>query len=206
MTLAIISLSPPSGLNQPMRRQNSLGSDQRAQQCYFLDSEVAAVISAFDSIGHPTTMKARLLSSFIEHGSHGDRSSGGPSGIFGACFHPRLQPAQDVDAVQGGRADDRVHHGREPGAGLAVGAELQPSSDRRRSERPFGEIVIQRHLEPVGEDEQPFAMVHQRAKRLALARLVGQADEGLLQRALYRVEYRSPGLDPRVVMTKPRLV
>ena len=66
-TRAIMSLRPPSGLNQPMRRQNSLdkaaagglrlGGDQRAQQRHFFNGEVAPVIAALDRAGHPGAVK-----------------------------------------------------------------------------------------------------------------------------------------------------
>ena len=92
VTLAIMSLSPPSGLNQPMSRQNSrdsparvgcgIDSDQCAQQRHFPGGEVAAVIAALDPAGHAAAMKARLRSSLIDHGSHGDRSSGARPAFF----------------------------------------------------------------------------------------------------------------------------
>ena len=59
-----------------------IDSDQRAQQRYFPGGEVAAVIAALDPAGHAGAVKARLRSSLIDHGSHGDRSSGGRPAFF----------------------------------------------------------------------------------------------------------------------------
>ena len=70
----------------------------------------------------------------------------------------------------------------------------------RPSEHPFCEIVIQRHLGPVGEDAQPLAMIHQRVAAPVPSRawsgrparllfgLREQAVERLLQPALRRIE------------------
>ena len=65
-TLAIMSLRPPSGLNQPMRRQNSFDSIWRfnggghaiSEQRHFPGGEVAAVI--IDRAGHAGAMSSRL--------------------------------------------------------------------------------------------------------------------------------------------------
>ena len=53
------------------------GGDQRAQQLHFCGNEVAPVVAALDVGGHPCAISSRLRSSLIDHGSHGDRSSGG---------------------------------------------------------------------------------------------------------------------------------
>ena len=42
--------------------------------------------------------------------------------------------------------------------GLAVGAEREPSSDDRASERPFRGIIVHGDLGLVDEDAQPAAM------------------------------------------------
>ena len=75
-----------------MRRQNSLdkaarvGGDQGAQQRHLVGGEVAAVVAALDRTAHPGAMKARLRSSLIDHGSQGDRSSGGLPPFFAQAF------------------------------------------------------------------------------------------------------------------------
>ena len=67
------SLRPPSGLNQPMRRQNSFDSiwrfngaarrSARAAAPFPPAAEVAAVITALDRAGHAGAMSSRLRSS-----------------------------------------------------------------------------------------------------------------------------------------------
>ena len=74
--------APAELLRQGVAVQRRRASDQRAQQRHFLGAEVAAVIAALDPAGHPAAMKVRLRSSFIDHGSHGDRSSGGRPAFF----------------------------------------------------------------------------------------------------------------------------
>ena len=70
-----VSLTKP--LRQHMAVQRRRPGDQRAQQRHFPGGEVAAVITALDRAGHAGAMSSRLRSSLIDHGSHGDRSSGG---------------------------------------------------------------------------------------------------------------------------------
>ncbi|MCY4004229.1 MAG: hypothetical protein OXF33_11055 [Rhodospirillales bacterium] len=88
VTLAIMSLWPPSGLNQPTRRQNSLdnawqlGGEQRAQVRRFCSGEVTPVEAALDLAGHAGAVKLRLRSSLIDHGSQSERSSGGWPPLF----------------------------------------------------------------------------------------------------------------------------
>ena len=83
-----MSLRPPSGLSQLMHRQNSLyrvarvGGDQGAQERHFFNGEVATVIAALDRAGHAGARNSRLRSSLIDHGSHGDRQSGGLPPFF----------------------------------------------------------------------------------------------------------------------------
>ena len=72
----------PADAPAELSRQGGAGrlridSDQRAQQRHFLGGEVAPVIAALDGAGHRGVMKLRLRSSLIDHGSQGDRSSGG---------------------------------------------------------------------------------------------------------------------------------
>ena len=54
-----------------------VGGDQGAQQRYFVCGEVAPVIAAVDHAGHLCAVNWLLRSSLIDHGSQGDRSSGG---------------------------------------------------------------------------------------------------------------------------------
>ena len=81
-----MSLSPPSGFSQPIRRQNSfdrawrLGGGEAAisaQERHLFGGEVAPVVPALDVNRHPGAVSARLRSSLIDQGSHGDGSSGG---------------------------------------------------------------------------------------------------------------------------------
>ena len=50
-------------------------------------------------------------------------------------------------------ADHRVHQRREPGAGLAVGAERQAPPYCRPPQQSLGEIVVERNLGPVDEGD-----------------------------------------------------
>ena len=89
-------LEPAVGLepaDEPaeLSRQSGAGrlridSDQRAQQRHFPGGEVAAVIAALDPAGHAGAVKLRLRSSLIDHGSHGDRSSGARPAFFAHAF------------------------------------------------------------------------------------------------------------------------
>ena len=222
VTLAIMSLRPPSG-EQPMRRQNALTGDggsapegRRSGRAAApsLGGEVAAVIAAHRRRRSPAPSGRACVprSSTMAAKATGRPAVDGHSSRIG--FQSQASAGhRPFDArVQ----HHRVHHGREPGAGLAVGAERQASSDRWPSEHPFGEIVVHRHQRAVDEDAQPLAMVDERAQGLALARLVGQAGElpfglreqaveRLLQRALCRVERRVWRSSP-AVMLQPRLV
>ena len=69
--------APAELLRQHMAVQRRRPGDQRAQQRHFPGGEVATVITALDRVGHAGAMSSRLRSSLIDHGSHGDRSSGG---------------------------------------------------------------------------------------------------------------------------------
>ena len=53
---------------------------------------VATAIAALDRAGRAGAVKARLRSSLIDHGSHGDRSPGGRRPFFAhVCSHPSSQ-------------------------------------------------------------------------------------------------------------------
>ena len=72
------------------------------------------VVAALDLARHLGVVdRARLRSSLIDHGSHGERSSGGTPGVLRARVQSRPHPVQDVDAVHLEGADDRVHPCRE---------------------------------------------------------------------------------------------
>ena len=87
VTLAIMSLSPPSALNQPMRWQNSFdrrwrfsgGRPAMSARSSAISSTVKLrpVIAALDLACHPGAIRVRLRSSLIDQGSHDDMSSGG---------------------------------------------------------------------------------------------------------------------------------
>ena len=180
-TLAIMSLRPPSGLNQPTRRQNSFDSIWRfngggpaisAQQRHSPGGEVAAVITALDRAGHTGAMSSRLRSTLINHASHDDRSPGGLRSFSAhAASHASSQRRTSMPFIESVPTTEHMI-AVNPGAVLAVGAERQPSPYGRTSKKSFGAIVIQRHLRAVDEHAQPFAMVQQRTQRLALARRV----------------------------------
>ena len=88
-----------------------IDSDQRAQQRYFPGGEVAAVIAALDPRRSCCRHEVRACaprSSTMAATATG-RPAAGRSFFAHASSHA-VQPAQDVYAVQGERADDRVHH------------------------------------------------------------------------------------------------
>ena len=139
--------------------------------------EVAAVVAALGRAGHPGAVSSRRRSSLIDHGSQGDRSSGGWPPFSAHAVSHSLEPAPDVDAVDRQRAGHRVHRRREPGALLAVGAEREPSPDDREAQRKLAAVVVHGHERLVDEDAQPLAVVEKRAQRLGPARPVRQSGQ-----------------------------
>ena len=149
-------------------------------------------------------MSSRLRSSLIDHGSHGDRSSGGLRSFSAhAASHVSSQLRMSMPFIESVPTTEYMI-----AVNLAPSSLSEPNDSRRPMAGPrnnlSGAIVIQRHLRAVDEHAQPFAMVQQRAQRPALARLVRQADqlpgglreqavERLLQRALRRVERPASG-------------
>ena len=98
---------------------------------------------------------------------------------------PRLKPAKDAVELQG--ADNRIHHGRESGPGLAVRTEREPSSNaaprRARSAAcPWAPTP--------GRRTRPLAMIDQRAQRLALT--------GPRRELASRARHRRTTVRPRV--------
>ena len=73
MSLSAIGLEPADAPAELLRQGVAVrrAGDQRAQRA------VALVVAALDGAGHPDAVRARLRSSSIDHGSHGNRSSGG---------------------------------------------------------------------------------------------------------------------------------
>ena len=128
-------LEPAVGLepaDEPaeLSRQSAAGrlridSDQRAQQRHFPGGEVAAVIAALDPAGHAAAMKARLRSSLIDHGSHGDRSSGARPAFFAhASSHASIQRRTSMPFKASVPTTEYITAvNRAPIADLAVGAE-----------------------------------------------------------------------------------
>ena len=143
----------------------------------FLGGEVSAVVAALDRAGHPDAVSSRRRSSLIDHGSQGDRSSGGLPPFLRARGQPFPEPAPDVDAVDRQRAGYRVHRRREPGTFLAVGAEREPSPDDREAQRELAAVVVHGHEWLVDEDAQPLAVVEKRAQRFGPARPVRQSGQ-----------------------------
>ena len=74
--------APAELLGQGMAAEPPGTGDQGAQQRHLLGGEVAPVIAALDLAGHPGAVSSRLRSSLIDHGSQGDRSSGGLPPFF----------------------------------------------------------------------------------------------------------------------------
>ena len=78
-----------------------IGGDQGAQQRHLVCGEAAPVIAALDHAGHPGAMNSRLRFSLMDHGSQGDRSSGGWRPFFAqASSHASSQRSTSMPFIE----------------------------------------------------------------------------------------------------------
>ena len=78
-----------------------IGGDQGVQQRHLVCGEVAPVIAALDHAGHPGAMNSRLRFSLMDHGSQGDRSSGGWRPFFAqASSHASSQRSTSMPFIE----------------------------------------------------------------------------------------------------------
>ena len=154
-TRAIMSLSPPSGLYQPMRRQERFRQGEAVQGGRPGDERAQHAISS---------ARSRARSSGTRSAGSCRRHQGAPAGlahrpgqplgqvrrrattIGRAGLEPLLQPAVHVDVVQRQCFHHRVHQrGELRHPSCAIGAERQAPSDDRAAQRALGKIIVHRH-------------------------------------------------------------
>ena len=184
----------------------SCGSgDERAQQRHLLGGEVAPVVAALDLAGHRGAARARLRASLIDHGSHGDRLSGGDIGLGATRTHARivrrvallrapLELGPQGAAVTGGGA---LLAARAPRVRLVLPLALAPEH-RPRQHLPGRSELLELGLQRLDARRQ------RRVLGLQLAHLGAQLG---VVRAQRRDPLRRPparGSQPGVVLAQPR--
>ena len=181
VTRAIMSLRPPSGLSQPMRRQNSLdnaarlglrlGGDQGAQQRHLIGGEVAPVVAALDRAAHPR--RREFAADAPRSSTTAARARGCPAVAGRSRRRPSaMRPASAGRRCRSSRACPRTEYmiAVNLGTFLAVGAEATIPV-----RLPAPRNSLSARLLSIGgtwgrstKTHSPLAVIEEGAQRLAL--------------------------------------